>query len=72
MMMFEAINQTTAVATNAIKTVQIIRDQNMWMLHTPEGRLLDEITSVGPFNSFEAAKREAEATVGMTMKWEDA
>ena len=28
------------------------------MLFTPEGRLLDEFTSAGPFVEFEAAKRK--------------
>ena len=76
MMMFEAINETTAVAINSIKTVRIVReanpfnyDRNVWMLYTPEGSLLDESTTSGPFISFEAAKRNAEMTVGMKMNW---
>ena len=78
MMTFEAINETTAVATNSIKEVRIVRevnpfnyDSNLWMLYTPEGRLLDGFTSAGPFVSFDAAKRNAEMNVGMKMNWGD-
>ena len=75
MMTFKAINETTAVATNALRKVQIDRivsdefDRNEWMVYTPEGRLDDEVISEGPFVSFEAAKRNAEMTVGMHMNW---
>ena len=75
---FEAISETIAVATNSIKEVRIERnrdmnnyDRNTWMLYTPEGRLLDDFTSAGPFVSFEAAKRNAEMNVGMKMNWGD-
>lgn len=75
MMTFEAINETTAVATNSLKPVHIVRhvdvnnhDRNHWMLYTPEGGLLDEFTSRGPFVSFDAAKRNAEMNVGMTIR----
>jgi nitric oxide synthase oxygenase domain/subunit len=78
MMQFEAISETIAVATNSIKEVRIERDRDMnnydrntWMLYTPEGRLLDDFTSAGPFVSFEAAKRNAEMNVGMKMNWGD-
>jgi hypothetical protein len=78
MMTFEAINGTTAIATNSIKEVRIERfvdtddyDRNYWMLYTPEGRLLDDVTSVGPFTSYDAAKRDAEMNVGMKMNWSD-
>ena len=78
MLQFEAISETIAVATNSIKEVRIERnrdmnnyDRNTWMLYTPEGRLLDNFTSAGPFVSFEAAKRNAEMNVGMKMNWED-
>lgn len=72
MMTFKAISETIAVATNSIKEVRIERfvdtnnyDRNHWMVYTPEGRLLDEFTSAGPFVSYEAAKRNAEMNVGM-------
>jgi hypothetical protein len=78
MMTFETISETIAVATNSIKEVRIVRnrdmnnyDRNTWMLYTPEGRLLDDFTSAGPFVSFEAAKRNAEMNVGMKMNWGD-
>lgn len=78
MMTFEAISETIAVATNSIKEVRIERnrdmnnyDRNTWMLYTPEGRLLDDFTSAGPFVSFEAAKRNAEMNIGMKMNWGD-
>jgi hypothetical protein len=78
MMQFKAISETIAVATNSIKEVRIERnrdmnnyDRNTWMLYTPEGRLLDDFTSAGPFVSFEAAKRNAEMNVGMKMNWGD-
>ena len=78
MMTFEAISETIAVATNSLKEVRIERfvdtnnyDRNHWMLYTPEGRLLDDFTSAGPFVSFDAAKRNAEMNVGMKMNWSD-
>ena len=78
MMQFKAINEHTAEATNSIKPVRIVRsvdtnnyDRNSWMLYTPEGRLLDEFTSAGPFVDFESAKRNAEMNVGMKMNWSD-
>ena len=78
MMMFRAISETIAVATNSIKEVRIERfvdtnnyDRNHWMVYTHEGRLLDGFTSAGPFVSFEAAKRNAEMNVGMKMNWGD-
>lgn len=78
MMTFEAISETIAVATNSIKEVRIHRlvdannyDRNTWMLYTPEGRLLDDFTSAGPFVSFDAARRNAEMNVGMKMNWGD-
>jgi hypothetical protein len=78
MMKFEVIDEITAVATNSIKTVRIVRevnpfnyDRNVWMLYTPEGRLLDNFTSAGPFVSFDAAKRNAEMNVGMKINWSE-
>ena len=59
-------------ATNSIKPVEIYRMRDgKWMLYTPEGRLLDDFTSAGPFMDFETAKRNAEMNVGMKMNWED-
>lgn len=75
MMQFTAVNGTTAVATNSLKPVEIVRsvtdvyDRNQWMVYTPEGRLLDGFTSAGPFVSYEAAKRNAEMNVGCTICW---
>jgi hypothetical protein len=78
MMKFEVIDEITAVATNSIKTVRIVRevnpfnyDRNVWMLYTPDGRLLDNFTSAGPFVSFDAAKRNAEMNVGMKINWSE-
>lgn len=78
MMQFKVVNEHTAVATNSLKEVRIVRsidydnyDRNTWMLYTPEGGLLDEFTSRGPFVSFDAAKRNAEMNVGMTIKFQD-
>jgi hypothetical protein len=74
MMTFEAINNRIAVATNSLKPVEIVRSgtgpygRNTWMLYTPEGGLNDDFTSRGPFVSFEAAKRNAEMNVGMTIR----
>lgn len=71
MMTFKAINETTAVATNSLRKVEIVRqitnkfDRNQWMVYTPEGRLDDDVTVAGPFDSFDRAKREAECEVGM-------
>ena len=78
MMLFDTINETTAIATNSIKEVRIVRgvapaeyDRNTWIVFTPEGRLMDDFRSAGPFVSFEAAKRNAEENVGMNMNWSD-
>ena len=71
MMTFETLDETTAVATNSLREVRIVRgvapaqyDRNTWMVYTPEGRLDDKFTSAGPFVSFDAARRNAEMTVG--------
>lgn len=78
MMRFEVVDEHTAVATNSIKPVRIVRDidtnnydRNTWMLYTPDGGLLDEFVSRGPFVSFDAARRNAEMNVGMKMNWSD-
>ena len=77
MMQFTVIDETTAVATNSLKEVRIVRsvtgvyDRNVWMVYTPEGRLADGYTSAGPFISFDAAKRNAEMNVGMHIKFEE-
>lgn len=70
MMTFEQAGNTFT-ATNSIKTVIINKGFNGYMLFTPEGRLLDNFESAGPFTSFEAAKRNAEMNVGMKINWED-
>ena len=71
MMNFEQTGNTLT-ATNSIKTVIINKNYaNQYMLFTPEGRLLDDFTSAGPFVDFESAKRNAEMNVGMKMNWED-
>lgn len=73
MMTFKAINETTAVATNSLRKVEIVRqitdkfDRNQWMVYTPDGRLFDDVKVAGPFESFDRAKREAECEVGMSM-----
>ena len=68
MMTFNEYNE----ATNSIKPVMIQkRFDGNYMLYTPEGGLLDEFTSRGPFASFENAKRNAEMNVGMKMNWSD-
>lgn len=71
-MNFKTVNFCTAEATNSLKPVRIVRyvtgeyDCNEWMLYTPEGCLDDQKTQAGPFNSFQEAKRHAEAYVGFT------
>jgi hypothetical protein len=68
MMTFNEYNE----ATNSIKPVMIQKSfDGNYMLYTPEGGLLDEFTSRGPFVSFDAAKRNAEMNVGMKMNWSD-
>lgn len=67
MMQFNEHNE----ATNSIKPVMIHKGFKGYMVYTPEGRLLDEFTSAGPFVNFESAKRNAEMNVGMKMNWED-
>jgi hypothetical protein len=74
MMTFNQVTRNFFEATNSIKTVQIARfgvNSDLWMVFTPEGRLLDNFTSAGPFVDFEAAKRNAETNVGMAMNWSD-
>jgi hypothetical protein len=66
MMTFNEYNEST----NSLKPVMIHKTFQGYMVFTPEGRLDDDFTSAGPFVSFEAAKRNAEATVGMTIKWD--
>lgn len=71
MMTFEQTGNNFT-ATNSIKTVIINKTYaNQYMIFTPEGRLLDEFTSAGPFADFESAKRNAEMNVGMKMNWGD-
>jgi len=71
-MTFEEISKDHFIATNSIKSVRISKVYGgNWMLFTPEGRLLDEFTSAGPFVEFEAAKRNAEMNVGMYIKFEE-
>lgn len=63
---------TVFTATNSIKPVMINKTfDHKFMLFTPEGRLLDDFTSAGPFVDFESAKRNAECNVGMAMNWSD-
>lgn len=74
MMKFEAINDRIAVATNSLKPVRIVRsvvepyDLNEWMIYMPEGDLFGNFDPVGPFDSFDDAKRNAEMNVGFTWK----
>jgi hypothetical protein len=74
MMTFERTTPNFFEATNSIKPVQIARfgvHSDLWVVWTPEGRLQDNLTSAGPFDGFEAAKRNAEMNVGMKMNWGD-
>jgi hypothetical protein len=71
MMTFEKTGNVFT-ATNSLKTVIINKQHNgKFALYTPKGRLLDDVTTAGPFVSFDAAKRNAEMNVGMKMNWED-
>jgi hypothetical protein len=71
MMAFEQIG-STFTATNSIKAVIINKTfDNMFTIFTPEGGLLDNFTSRGPFTTFDAARRNAEMNVGMKMNWSD-
>lgn len=68
LMKFEQTDNTFT-ATNSIKPVIINKNYaNQYMLFTPEGRLLDNFTSAGPFADFEAAAKNAEMNVGFTWK----
>lgn len=64
-------NNSHFEAINSIKTVIIMESaaNRGWMVYTPNGRLMDEFTSAGPFVSFEAAKKNAEMNVGMVIHW---
>ncbi len=71
MMTFEQTGNVFT-ATNSIKPVIINKTHaNQFMLYTPEGCLLSDFTSAGPFVDFESAKRNAEMNVGMKMNWAD-
>jgi hypothetical protein len=71
MMTFEQTGNVFT-ATNSIKPVIINKNHaNQFMLFTPEGCLLNDFTSAGPFLDFESAKRNAEMNVGMKMNWAD-
>lgn len=67
MMTFEK-DTVNWIATNSIKPVYITKSYSGgFMLHTPEGGLLDTFKTRGPFVDFESAKRNAEMNVGMKM-----
>jgi hypothetical protein len=74
MMKFETVDSRTAVAINSLKPVTIVRsvgvdyDRNTWTVYMPEGGLISNFTSAGPFVSFNAAARYAEMEVGFTWK----
>jgi hypothetical protein len=71
MMTFEK-SYANMIATNSLKPVIITKAYSGgFMLHTPEGGLLDNFKTRGPFVDFEAAKRNAEMNVGMKMNWSD-
>ena len=78
MMQFAIVDENTVVATNALKSVRIVReitdnfDRNIWTVYTDEGRLDDDVTVSGPFNSYRDAVRDAECEVGMSIQWGDA
>ena len=78
MMQFAIVDENTVVATNSIKSVRIVRevtdnfDRNIWTVYTDEGRLDDNVTVSGPFDSYNAAVRDAECEVGMSINFEDA
>ena len=59
------------VATNSIKHVAINRSPTGWWLNLPEGDLYTDKKQMFCFNTFNEAKRHAEANVGMKMNWED-
>lgn len=65
MMTFEK-DTVNWIAKNSIKPVCITNSYDGgFMLHTPEGGLLDTVKTRGPFADFESAKRNAEMNVGM-------
>lgn len=59
------------VATNSIKDVMIARGVTGYWLHLIEGDLYSDEKQLHCFDSFEKAKKFAEANVGIKMNWED-
>ena len=77
MMQFETFNFCTSIATNSLKPVRIVRyatgeyGRSDWMVYTPEGGLNDNRPQRGPFATFNEAKRNAEADVGVSINWDE-
>lgn len=71
MMEFTKIGSNDWVALNSLKITNIRLEYNGYMLHTPEGGLLDEFKTRGPFVDFDSAKRNAEMNVGVSVNFED-
>lgn len=59
------------VATNSIKRVAINRSPTGYWLILPKGDLYKDNKQMFCFNTFDEAKRYAEANVGMKMNMED-
>ena len=59
------------VATNSLKPVKIARGVTGYWLHLPEGDLYKDEKQMFCYDTFDKAKRHAEANVGMKMNWSD-
>ena len=58
------------VATNSIKPVKIARGVTGYWLHLPEGDLYKDKKQTFCYDTFDQAKRHAEANVGIKMDLE--
>ena len=59
------------VATNSIKPVKVARGITGYFMHLPDGDLYKDAKQMFCFDTFDKAKRYAEANVGIKMNWGD-
>lgn len=68
MMLIEKTAPGMYAATNTCKPVIFHETEaGGWLIHTPQGRLLDDVKAEGDFANLNAAVRYAETVVAMKM-----
>lgn len=69
MMNFMKITDSVHEAINSLKPVTIAKNwKGHWMVFMPQGGLMNDFTSAGPFVDFDSARKYAESNVGFTWK----